>query len=112
LHDLDDGHSFPRDFARFGITHVNTLSTLNTFLFENDVAVIDLADGALSTECVTVTATDAPALSKCDFRLPILSFRIVTPPAPQRTALQENDRSNTWPVVQTVSHDVEDGAGL
>jgi hypothetical protein len=85
---------------------------LNTFLFENDVAVIDLADGALSTERKTIAATDAPALTKCNFRVPILSFRIVTPPAPQRTALQKNDRSNTWPVVQTVSHDIEDSAGL
>jgi hypothetical protein len=59
-----------------------------------------------------IAAAQTAIVERNDFWLRGLTFRVVTPPAPQGAAFEKYSGSNSRPVVDREPHHIKDKAGL
>jgi hypothetical protein len=82
----------------------------DAFFAVDTVAAVVEDMGAMRADRRPVAALDALMSEKRQFRLRLAALRIVTPTAPQRTALQKNGRPNAWSVMHCKTLDIDQSA--
>jgi hypothetical protein len=69
-------------------------------------------DGVMRADCSAGSAESAAIRGVEDLGLERLTFGIVTPPAREGAALEEDSRANAGSVVDGKTHDIKDEGGL